>query len=239
MKDELVASRIRDELRGFDRIVEIGGGRGALTEKLVELGAELTVVELDNKLALWLKEHFAPLGVKIIEGDAARIDLPDDCAVVGNLPYNVAKMIIRNVINQKHKIKKAVFMVQKEVADSIVAAPSEHSYSRFTVLVQLFFKPRRLFNVPPGAFLPPPKVQSSVVSLIPRETNLLKREIDERFFGFLNALFAHPRKTVKNNIKAIERDIKMNESVKGLLEKRPGDLKIEEMYKLFLECTDE
>ncbi len=233
LRDESVAERIKNELVGFERIVEIGGGRGALTEKLLELKAELSVVEIDEELAGFLKKRFK--GVNIINDDATGISLPDGCAVVGNLPYNSAKRIIRNIVNQKEKVKKAVFMVQKEVADSMVASPGDAQYGRFSVIVQLFFRVRRLLNVPPGAFVPPPKVLSSVVALYPLEGNLLGVDVDKKFFSFLNVLFAHPRKTVKNNIKVVKKDIKMNE----LLLKRPGDLTIKEMYQLFMECYHE
>ncbi len=232
--DNGVLNRIKDELKGSYRIVEIGGGRGALTQKLAELGVPLSVVELDSMLYDFLNRQFENnSSVTIINQDASNYILSEKAAVVGNLPYNVSKKIIKNMVMQKDKIDKMVFMVQKEVADSIVALPNTKEYSKFSVLVQFFFKTKKLFNVGRNAFNPPPKIESSVVRFEPYETNLLDIDIDYGFFRFLNVLFQFPRKTVRNNIKP---SLKGNEKkIEHFLTKRPKELLIEEMYHLYRE----
>jgi 16S rRNA (adenine1518-N6/adenine1519-N6)-dimethyltransferase len=140
------------------------------------------------------------------------------------------------MILQKEKVEKMVFMVQKEVADSIIAQPKTKEYTKLSVFVQLFCETKRLFNVKKGAFYPPPRVESSVIELIPYKKNRLNVDIDKRFFEFLNILFAHPRKTVKNNIKKIMRDV---EALKEFLNKRPEELNIEEIYQVYSGCYNE
>ncbi len=234
LHDEGILAKIKKEVENAERIVEIGGGKGALTKYLVELNVPVTVVEIDDNLSLYLKERFGKYGVDVKNEDASSFKLDGFSVIVGNLPYNVSKRIIRNMIFQKEKVQKMVFMLQKEVADSATAKTKTRQYTKFSVLVQLFCKARRLFNVKKGAFIPPPKVDSSVVAFEPYEKNALNRDIDETFFEFLDTLFSHPRKTVKNNIKNI---LKNEENIKEFLGKRPKDLSLEEIYQVYLECV--
>lgn len=236
LHDEGVIIKIVKEVKNANHIVEIGGGQGALTEKLVELGIPLTVIEIDRRLFELLKDKFSNYDVNIIHGDASLFKLDTLSTVVGNLPYNVSKRIIKNMVLQKDKVEKMVFMVQKEVADSIVAKVGSREYSKFSILNQLFFDVKKLFNVKSGAFSPPPKVDSSVVRFEPYETNLLGADIKDKFFEFLNILFLHPRKTVKNNIKSI---LKKNKKTEDLLVKRPQNLTLHEIYKIYLGCSYE
>ncbi len=233
LHDEGILDRISKEIGDAKRIVEIGGGRGALTEHLLELNVPITVVEIDDDLSLYLKERFGQYGVEVKKEDAVLFKLEEKSVVVGNLPYNVSKRIIRNMILQKDKVEKMVFMMQKEVADCAVAAPGVKEYTKFSVFVQMFCEVKRLFNVKKGAFNPPPKVESSVVEFIPFKKNAVGKDIDDRFFDFLDILFSHPRKTVRNNIKNI---IKDRESIKNYLNKRPKELSLNEIYKVFSEC---
>lgn len=233
LHDEGILVKIKEEIEGAERIVEIGGGRGALTEHLLELNVPITVVEIDDNLSLYLKEKFGPYGVEVRKEDAALFKLKEKSVVVGNLPYNVSKRIIRNMIVQKEKVEKMVFMVQKEVADCAVAVPGVKEYTKFSVFVQMFCEVKRLFNVKRGAFNPPPKVESSVVEFIPLEKNAANKDIDDRFFDFLDILFSHPRKTVKNNIKNMITD---GGKIKDYLNKRPKELSLNEIYKVFSEC---
>ncbi len=231
LRDEGVLVKIKRAVEGAKRIVEIGGGRGALTEHLLKLGVPVTVVEIDDNLCLYLRDRFKGHNIEIVQEDAASFSMRYNSSVVGNLPYNVSKRIIRNMILQKEKVEKMIFMVQKEVADSIVAKPSTKEYTKFSVFVQMFCDVRRLFNVKKGAFFPQPKVESSVVELSPYRINALNRDIDKGFFDFLDILFAHPRKTVKNNLKGV-----IDNNKKGnneLMQKRPEELSIEEIYDIY------
>jgi 16S rRNA (adenine1518-N6/adenine1519-N6)-dimethyltransferase len=233
--DSGVLNRIKKEAKGACRIVEIGGGRGALTEKLLELNAPLTVVELDRELFFYLKDKFGDnSSFSIVNEDASVFKLDKKSTVLGNLPYNVSKRIIKNMVFQKHNIEKMVFMVQKEVADTIVAPTNCKDYTKFSVLVQLFFKVRRLFNVAKTAFRPQPKVESSVVNFIPYQKSLLGSEVEGGFFEFLNVLFQFPRKTIRNNIKSLLKEHKIK-NMEHFLQRRPRELSIEEMYQLYRE----
>ncbi len=236
MHDEGVITRIVEEVKNAKRIVEIGGGQGALTKELVKLGIPLTVIEIDGRLFDFLKDKFYNYNVNIIHGDASLFKLDKPSTIVGNLPYNVSKRIIKNMVLQKKEIEKMVFMVQKEVADSIVAKVGSREYSKFSVLNQLFFNVEKLFNVKSGAFSPPPKVESSIVQFEPYKTNVLNSDISDKFFEFLNILFLHKRKTVKNNIKNI---LKEDKKVEDLLGKRPQNLTLHEIYQIYLGCSYE
>ena len=233
LHDEGILDRIKKEIGSAKRIVEIGGGRGALTKHLLELNVPITVVEIDDNLSLYLKERFEQHGVEVKKEDAALFKLKEKSVVVGNLPYNVSKRIIKNMILQKEKVEKMVFMLQKEVADCAVAIPGIKEYTKFSVFVQMFCKVKRLFNVKRGAFNPPPKVESSVVEFVPFNKNAINKDIDSRFFDFLDILFSHPRKTVRNNIKNI---MKNGDKIEHYLNKRPKELSLNEIYKVFAEC---
>ncbi len=232
--DNGVLNRILYEVSNSVNIIEIGGGKGALTSKLVELGVPICVVELDKRFYTFLENRFKESNnFCIVNEDATHFRLTKKAVVVGNLPYNVSKKIIKNMITQKDKIDKMVFMVQKEVADTIVAEKDTKSYSKFSVTVQLYFKVKRLFNVEKTAFNPPPKVESSVVRFVPYDKNRLGFDIDSSFFSFLNVLFQFPRKTIRNNIKSVlNENMKINEHI---LNRRPRELSVEDMYQLYRE----
>ncbi len=228
--DESVLLKIKNEVEDAENIIEIGPGRGALTRYLTELNASLSVVEFDKDLIEYLEGEFLRYGVKVYNEDAKNFALREKATIVGNLPYNVSKRIIKNMILQKDRVDKMVFMVQKEVADSIVARENTHKYSKFSVFVQLFFKVKRLFNVQKGAFNPPPKVESSVVEFLPYKTNLLNEKIESGFFEFLNVFFAHPRKTLKNNLKSLSEKCELNGE---FLSKRPREFPVKDIYSIY------
>ncbi|WP_025209064.1 16S rRNA (adenine(1518)-N(6)/adenine(1519)-N(6))-dimethyltransferase RsmA [Hippea sp. KM1] len=220
-----VAHKISQRLTNAELIVEIGGGRGALTEELAKLKKTVVVVEFDRQLALFLKERFKNEGnVYIVLGDGRDTKLKKNAWVCGNLPYNVSKPIIKNFVMQKELIERMVFMVQKEVAEVICAKASTPSFNKFSVLSQLFYHTQRLFDVKPGSFSPKPKVNSTVVEFRRKEH---LPDIDKSFFSFLNQLFYFPRKTVKNNLR-----IELDDEV---ARKRPSDLTIEEMIGIWSE----
>ncbi|AEA33018.1 16S rRNA (adenine(1518)-N(6)/adenine(1519)-N(6))-dimethyltransferase RsmA [Hippea maritima] len=223
--NEGVALKITERLKLADLIVEIGGGKGALTEKLKELGKKTVVVELDKDLLTTLKDKISGEdNIFLVRGDGRFFKLKKSAWVCGNLPYNVSKAIIKNFVFQNEFVEKMVFMVQKEVAETICAKTAQKRFSKFSVLCQLFYDVEKLFLVKPGSFLPQPKVDSAVVEFR-RKKNL--PNIDKGFFSFLNQLFFFPRKTVKNNLR-----IPLDEEV---ARKRPSDLTIEEMIMIWRE----
>jgi 16S rRNA (adenine1518-N6/adenine1519-N6)-dimethyltransferase len=176
-------------------IVEIGPGEGVLTERLIAFANEIVVVEIDPALAARLRTRFGPR-IEVIEGDALEFPLPTrPWRAVGNLPYNVATPILRRVVASEHW-RRAVFMLQKEVADRLVAVPSTESYGFLTLFVQLYARARVLMTLDPGSFYPPPKVRSAVIILEPDR----KPYVSEELIELISAAFRMRRKTLVNNL---------------------------------------
>jgi 16S rRNA (adenine1518-N6/adenine1519-N6)-dimethyltransferase len=173
-------------------IVEIGPGEGVLTERLITFPNEITAVEIDPELAARLSR----LPITVVNADALEFPLPTrPWRAVGNLPYNVATPILRRVVASEHW-RRAVFMLQKEVADRLVAKPSTEAYGFLTLFVQLYAKARVLMTLDPRSFYPPPKVRSSVVVLEPDRKPYASEELIE----LISAAFRMRRKTLANNL---------------------------------------
>jgi 16S rRNA (adenine1518-N6/adenine1519-N6)-dimethyltransferase len=176
-------------------IVEIGPGEGVLTERLIAFPNEIVVVEIDPDLADRLRSRFGPR-IEVVQGDALEFPLPTrPWRAVGNLPYNVATPILRRVVASEHW-RRAVFMLQKEVADRLVGVPSTEAYGFLTLYVQLYARARVLMTLDPGSFHPPPKVRSAVVVLEPD-----KKPYDtEELIELISAAFRMRRKKLVNNL---------------------------------------
>ncbi|MFP5247096.1 MAG: 16S rRNA (adenine(1518)-N(6)/adenine(1519)-N(6))-dimethyltransferase RsmA, partial [Thermoanaerobaculia bacterium] len=154
-----------------DVLVEIGPGEGVLTEKLVELGNRTIAIEIDPDLYARLRAKFGDR-LELRNEDAVDAPLPDvPFRAVGNLPYNVGTPILRRVIADPH-CRRAVFMLQKEVADRVVAKPGTEAYGFLTLYVQAFAATKIAMTLEPRSFYPPPKVRSAVVLLHPRDPQL-------------------------------------------------------------------
>jgi len=156
-------------------IIEIGPGPGGLTRALLETGAKRVVaIERDRRAIAALEELAAayPGRLELIEGDALELD-PAALAepprqIIANLPYNIATALLLRWLDRIGDYRSLTLMFQREVAERLVAAPRSPAYGRLSVIVQWLAEPKILFDLPPGAFVPPPKVTSSVVSLVPR-----------------------------------------------------------------------
>ncbi len=221
--NEGVAQRIASLLKDENLILEVGGGRGALTEKLINLNTKIVVLELDRDMVSFLKKRFEKVyDFYLIRGDGRNLKVRKECSVCGNLPYNMAKPIIKNFIKQFEFVRKMVFMVQREVAETIVAESGSRSFNKFSVLCQLYYTTKKVFDVKPGSFNPKPRVDSSVVVFERKPTYT---NINSTFFRFLDKLFSHPRKTVKNNLK-----MDLGNSINM---KRPSDLTIDEIIEIW------
>ncbi|MFN6964822.1 MAG: 16S rRNA (adenine(1518)-N(6)/adenine(1519)-N(6))-dimethyltransferase RsmA [Pyrinomonadaceae bacterium] len=188
-----------------DRIVEIGPGRGALTELLVESGAGVTAIELDRELAPALAERFgASERFRVVEGDALEFDFRALASgaklkLVANLPYYVSTAILQRLAEQHDAFGSLVLMFQREVVERITARPGTAERGFLTVIAEAHFEIEKLFDVPPQAFRPVPKIWSSVVRLVPRAS---ASDIPSAFRGVASAAFRQPRKTILNNLKA-------------------------------------
>lgn len=186
-----------------EHIVEIGPGRGALTQPLLDAAGRLTVIEIDRDLIADLRHRELP-GLDIIEGDALKIDYaalvaPDapPLRLVGNLPYNISSPLLFALLASDAPITDMHFMLQKEVVDRMVAAPGSADYGRLSVAIAARADAVRLFDVAPGAFSPPPQVVSAVVRLLPRAPAFA---IDNPtvFDQVVTAAFSKRRKTLRN-----------------------------------------
>ena len=180
-----------------DFIVEIGPGEGALTKHL-KCG-QLHLIELDRDLAARLKDDFPAAAVHV--GDALELDFaqfPAGMRIVGNLPYNVSTPLLFHLAKYAPQVRDMHFMLQLEVVDRMVAAPSTPAYGRLSVALQARFSMKKLFKVAKGAFRPPPKVESAVVRMQPLEWQL---PIDE---DLLRRAFSARRKTLKNSLTEVD-----------------------------------
>jgi len=153
-----------------------------------------------------LRERFPEERLRLIEGDALRFDfatLPAPLRVVGNLPYNVATPLLFHLAVYADRIKDMTFMLQKEVVERMAAEPGSAAYGRLSVMLQLRFAVRKCFDVPPGAFVPVPKVTSSIVRLTPLPEGTHVLEDPEGFSRLVAAAFNQRRKTLRNALKAL------------------------------------
>lgn len=200
------------DLRAGDSVVEIGAGRGALTETLVESGAQIIAVELDRDLIPLLKEKFgASENFTLVERDALKIDFAEliqktktetrrpESKLVANLPYYISTAILQKLIEQRDCFSEMILMFQREVVERITSEPGNKERGFLSVLVEAYLSAEKLFDVPPSAFRPAPKIQSAVVRLTPKQTIGIENE--KLFRELAGAGFAQRRKTILNNLK--------------------------------------
>ncbi|MDQ3917129.1 MAG: 16S rRNA (adenine(1518)-N(6)/adenine(1519)-N(6))-dimethyltransferase RsmA, partial [Acidobacteriota bacterium] len=208
--DESYARRIVAALnpRAGETVVEIGPGRGALTSLLLEGGARVVAVEFDRELVGLLQGRFGSREeFKLVEADALDVDFcsiidpASRARVVANLPYNISTAILQRLVGQRLCVAEMVLMLQREVVARINAPPGSTERGYLTVLVEAFCEAEALFDVPPGAFRPVPKVWSGVVRLRVRERG---PEVDDErlLWRVVSAGFAQRRKTMLNNLRA-------------------------------------
>jgi len=195
--------------RPDDAMLEIGPGTGILTAELARVVERLHVVEIDRDLAAELRRRFPPERVVVHEGDALTLDLaalPARLRVVANLPYNVSTPLLFHVAASAPRIRDCVFMLQKEVVDRMVAAPGTPDYGRLSVMLQYRFDMALALRVPPGAFTPPPKVDSAVVRMRPLGEGRPRARDEARFEAVVASAFSQRRKTLRNAVRALVPD---------------------------------
>jgi 16S rRNA (adenine1518-N6/adenine1519-N6)-dimethyltransferase len=180
-------------------LIEIGPGRGALTVHLIPLCERLVAVEIDHDLIAPLKVRFPT--VEVVEADVLEADLASYGAstVVGNLPYYITSPIIERVL-EIEGLTSAVFLIQREVAERIAARHGKRDYGYLSAITQLVADVELLFTVPPGAFSPPPKVDSAVIRIVPKGQRPADFAAVKRF---LSTCFQHKRKTLRNNLRLL------------------------------------
>jgi len=178
-------------------IIEIGPGKGALTEKLLDRADRVIAIELDEALVEHLHTRFAGRPLEVVHADVLDVDLAawGRVPIAGNLPYYITSPILEKAV--RANAPRAVFLMQKEVAQRLIAKPGTRDYGYLTVQTAMFAHVRVLFDVKPGAFRPPPKVDSAVVRLEPQTQTVENRE---QFLEFVSRCFRQKRKTLRNNL---------------------------------------
>ena len=240
LNDHRVARRIIDAVSPLptDIIVEIGPGTGALTRILVERSGFVEAVEIDARLADKLRRSVKAENLSIVTADALSLDWGEFLTratssfkslssadhvgtrvrVVANLPYYISTPIIERLLSMGHRLFDMTLMLQKEVADRITTGPGSKEYGYLSVMVQYYCAASKLFEVPPSAFTPVPKVRSAVIKLTVRERPPVEVADPARFFGLVRAAFAQRRKTILNNLKAASTTITPRQPLEAALE---------------------
>jgi 16S rRNA (adenine1518-N6/adenine1519-N6)-dimethyltransferase len=195
--------------RAGETIVEIGPGRGALTGMLLESGARVIAIELDPDLIPALLRMFSSFeNFRLVEADALKIDYceliaPDaEARVVANLPYYISTPILQRLIEHRRCLSEMTLMLQREVVERITASPGGKEYGVLSALAQFYCEVEKLFDVPPGAFRPAPKVYSSVLRLRARARTAAPVGDEALMIELTKTLFAQRRKTILNNLRA-------------------------------------
>ncbi len=207
--DDYMVGRIVNELGATpdDHVVEYGAGTGALTFHLIEQAGHVYAIERDRDLVAVLEEELSAPNITIMAADAARFSLKDldydgKLLVIGNLPYNITAPILFNLHEQRHLFKKAILMVQKEVADRIAAQPTDgKDYSILSILFGAYFQVRQAIFVSRKYFYPKPRVDSVIISLEPFEEPRVAIDDEDLFRRTVKMAFAQRRKTLSNNLR--------------------------------------
>lgn len=209
LHDDQILRRIADAVAPLpgETVIEIGPGRGALTDILAERANPVTAIEIDRALSEKLRLRYAGNSrVKIVEADVLKTDIAEVAAgpfvVVGNVPYYITTPIIFHVLRAPFP-RHAVFLVQLEVAERIVAPPGSRTYGALSVNVQAVAHAEIVFEVPRGAFSPPPKVTSALVKITPRADPIVDVTDAVKFRSFVQGLFGMRRKQIANVLRSV------------------------------------
>jgi 16S rRNA (adenine1518-N6/adenine1519-N6)-dimethyltransferase len=210
LTNERIAERIANGLsltEAYSKVLEVGPGKGFLTKYLLDKPYELFVVEADNDMVAYLKEHLPQLTPNLIAEDFLKFQFSDSFghepfAIIGNFPYNISSQIVIKMLEHKAQIPELVGMFQKEVAERIVSKPGGKEYGVISVLTQAFYEGQYLFTVDKGNFNPPPKVQSGVIRLIRKENQDLGCDT-KLFKTVVKTAFGQRRKMLRNTMKAM------------------------------------
>jgi 16S rRNA (adenine1518-N6/adenine1519-N6)-dimethyltransferase len=209
LNDRRILQRIVDalDLTGAETVIEVGPGRGSLSELLVPHARRLILVEYDRALAERLRVRYATTpSVSVVEADILTVNLAEVAGgafrLVGNVPYYITTPILFHAL-ERPRPERAVYLVQREVADRIVAAPGSHEYGALSVNVQAVASAKILFRVAPGSFQPPPKVDSAVITIEPRDDPAVTADEEATFRRFVLDAFGMRRKQMRRVVRTI------------------------------------
>lgn len=247
LTSERVVSRISEAFTGFAGLLEIGPGPGVLTSRLSKDSQRFIALEIDERMLPVLHESSPRAEVR--QEDALKADLgtilrelPEPRGVVSNLPYYITGPLLTQIAGVRRSYSKAVLMMQKEVAERVVAAPRTSERGSLSVFLQAQFTISLVCNAPAGAFMPPPKVDSSVLQFVPHDIPVPEAE-EKAFFRLIRQGFVQPRKTLANNLiagLALDRDTATQAvEAAGLPpNSRPQELDLAEWVRLHQAVTD-
>ncbi len=236
LKDEEVCVKIAEASIGvglFNKVVEVGPGKGILTKHLYErYAAQLSLIEYDTRFIGMLQDNFPLIKDQIFNDDILRFDfnkIEGTLALIGNFPYNISSQILFKALESKEKIPVVIGMFQKEMAARVAAAHGNKSYGVLSVLIQAFYDVEYLFDVPPEVFSPPPKVMSGVIKLILKKENyqIVNHQV---FRQVVKAAFNQRRKTMRNSLKSLIVEYKIPDQ--KLFDQRPEQLSVNELIDL-------
>ncbi len=207
LNDPRILARIVDTLAPTpeETVIEIGPGRGALTDVLVARARRVIAIEIDRDLAPRLRERYAGDGrLTVIEDDVLKVDLGAAAAgpyvLAGNVPYNITTPILFHAL-RRPRPARAVYLVQREVAERVVAPPGSETYGALSVNVQSVAQAELVFKVPAGAFQPPPKVESAVLRITPRPDPVVSEDEEDAYRALVQAAFGLRRKQLRRVVR--------------------------------------
>ena len=234
---ESIAENLANALHTVDckAIIEVGPGKGILTKYLLRQELPVYAVELDRDLIPLLEREFSGSSLRLIQGDILRVRFdemvgPDsNFALVGNFPYNISSQIVFLAIQHRHRVPFLAGMFQREMAERICSPPGSKNFGVISVLTQAFYKPALLFHIKPGSFNPPPKVQSSIISL-----TRFRDEIDQLPYQALRQVvkmaFSQRRKMLRNTLMPLLHEDILKEH--GVSDLRPEQLSVDQFISL-------
>lgn len=230
--DKNILKKMVNAIGANSKIVEIGPGSGNFTDYILDLSNDITLVEIDENLVVYLKKKYLDYSnVEIVHADATKILFKDyfegKFTVVGNLPYSVARNIFFNILKNYKNIDNGFFLIQKEAADKLFLTSKERSYSVLRFFINHYYKLTYLFNVSPNSFRPRPTIQSTYFSISKHEN----KEFFEpkQYLKFLTIIFKSQRKKISNNLKKFNIDDISND----ILNKRAGELSLLDIENIF------
>jgi 16S rRNA (adenine1518-N6/adenine1519-N6)-dimethyltransferase len=224
------------DLLPSDDVLEIGPGKGALTALILQEVKHCTAVELDDELVQELRNAFGA-SLTIIHGDVLDVNLRSIAGgkqwrIVGNIPYNITSPILFLIFDSADVVKDCTLMMQREVAQRLVAVPRTKEYGILSVFAQYYSTPKMLFTVSPKSFFPIPDVTSAVVSLSFQKRGVLTAFSNDVFRAVVRGVFGQRRKTLRNGLKSMKIPGTVLRSLSIDLAKRPEELTVEEFVKL-------
>ncbi len=240
LTDKTVCERILAQLQQFpmERLVEVGPGAGALTEYIYKLpSAEFKAIELDTEKVNYLLHTYPELNGKLINEDFLETAIPfeENFTLVGNFPYNISTQIVFKVLDWKQNVPLMIGMFQKEVAERIAAKPHSKAYGILSVLAQAFYDVTYLFDVPPSAFNPPPKVDSGVI-MFKRKDKFPDMASEKSFYHIVKMAFGQRRKMLRNPLKPYFTTAQLEDSI---FTKRAENLTYEDYAALTFKMHNE